>query len=319
MAAELLVDAAEQEPPDRERQVARDAPEPFDRRGAAALGDLALDRAPEQVEHLGHHDHARDPMVAQGVEDDPWVPAPDIEHVGADIERVVQRRPPVRAGARGGAARRSGAPSAARCGGTTRSMRRRCRVPASDALGRARGAAREHELEELIGRRALPGRLARLPVGREDRVVLGRFGRQCVHRRGREVGQTGLLRIGGVAPGAEDEVTGTRRADDRVDRVAGHPQIERDDDEPGVHRAEVGGGQLGRRRAPGQDPVARLQVESAQPPGGDPRPSIEIPVGPGRGRSVVVADAKRRPVAVARHGGLEQVDEGSRQRRTSEA
>ena len=135
MAAELLVDAAEQEPPDRERQAARDAPEPIDRRGAAALGDLALDRAPEQVEHLGHDDHARDPMVAQGVEDDPWVPAPDIEHVGADIERVVQRRPPVRAGARGGAARRSGAPSAARCGGTTRSMPRRCRVPARTPLG----------------------------------------------------------------------------------------------------------------------------------------------------------------------------------------
>ena len=75
----------------RERQVARDAPEPFDHRGAAAFGDLALDRAPEQVEHLGHHDHARDPMVAQGIEDDPWVPAPDIEHVGADIERVEQR------------------------------------------------------------------------------------------------------------------------------------------------------------------------------------------------------------------------------------
>jgi hypothetical protein len=36
-----------------------------ERLGPTALGDLALDRAPEQVEDLRHDDHARDPVVPQ--------------------------------------------------------------------------------------------------------------------------------------------------------------------------------------------------------------------------------------------------------------
>ena len=49
---------------------------------AAALLDLALDGAPEQVEDLRHHDHRGDALVAQGIEDDPRVPAADVEDVG---------------------------------------------------------------------------------------------------------------------------------------------------------------------------------------------------------------------------------------------
>ena len=54
------------------------------------LVDLALDGAPEQVEDLGDDDHAGHPVVAQGIEDDPRVPAAHVQDVGADVERVVQ-------------------------------------------------------------------------------------------------------------------------------------------------------------------------------------------------------------------------------------
>src|SRR6185503_16122311 len=57
MATELLVDAPEQPRPDAHRQVARETAEAGERGLAAALGDFALDRAPEQVEDLGNHDH----------------------------------------------------------------------------------------------------------------------------------------------------------------------------------------------------------------------------------------------------------------------
>ena len=72
------------------RQVAGDAPEPVERGRPAPLLDLALDRAPEQVEHLRDHDHRGHPVVAQRIEDDPRVAAPDVQDVGADIERVEQ-------------------------------------------------------------------------------------------------------------------------------------------------------------------------------------------------------------------------------------
>ena len=76
--------------PDRDREPPGDAAQPLERLGPAALRDLALDGAPEQVEDLGHDDHARDPMVAQRVEDDPRVPAAHVQDVGPDVERVVE-------------------------------------------------------------------------------------------------------------------------------------------------------------------------------------------------------------------------------------
>ena len=90
MAAELVVDAAEQARPERHRQVARDRAEPVEGRRPAALVDLALDGAPEQVEDLRDDHHRGDPMVAQGIEDDPRVAAPDVQDVGPDRQRVVQ-------------------------------------------------------------------------------------------------------------------------------------------------------------------------------------------------------------------------------------
>ena len=49
-----------------------------------------VDGAPEQVQHLRDDDHRGDPVVAQGIEDDPRVAAADVQDVGADVERVEQ-------------------------------------------------------------------------------------------------------------------------------------------------------------------------------------------------------------------------------------
>jgi hypothetical protein len=62
VTTELLVNATEQPAPDRNGKVPRDPAQPFERRGPAALGDLALDGAPEQVKDLWNDDHARDPL-----------------------------------------------------------------------------------------------------------------------------------------------------------------------------------------------------------------------------------------------------------------
>ena len=90
LAAELLVDAPEQARPEAHRQAAGDRAQAVERRLAAALGDLALDRAPEQVEDLRHDDHRGHPVVAQRIEDHARVAAADVQDVGADRQRVVQ-------------------------------------------------------------------------------------------------------------------------------------------------------------------------------------------------------------------------------------
>ena len=77
-----------------------------------------------------------------------------------------------------------------------------------------------------------------------------------------------------------------------------HAQVERDEDQAGPHRPEIGRRQVGRRRRPGQQPVARLEPERAQPPGGEPRPAVEVAVRPARGRAVVEPEAERVLVAV---------------------
>ena len=72
--------------------------------------DLALDRRPEQVEDLGNDDHRGDPVLADRLEDDPRVPAPDVQDVGARGRGVDRARWPARRGARAAGARRSGTP-----------------------------------------------------------------------------------------------------------------------------------------------------------------------------------------------------------------
>ena len=156
--------------------------------------DLALDGAPEQVEDLGDDDHARDPVVAQRVEDDPRVAAPDVQDVGPDVERVVQ---PDGLLEQVGQRQQRHDPVVHRRDDPVERLDRRDDVVVGQhhALRRAGRAAREDELEDLVGGRRAPGRLARLPVGREQRVVVGGLGAQGLDRRRREVRQAGLARI----------------------------------------------------------------------------------------------------------------------------
>ena len=277
----------------------------IERRRPALLLDLALDRAPEQVEHLGHEDHARDPVLAQRVEDHPRVAAADVEDVGADVERVVQRD---RLLERVRQRQQRHDPVLHRVDDPVERHRsgEHVGVGQHHALGIAGRPRREHELEDVGGRRARPRRQLRLPVGREGVVRVG--GQVLDDRRGEPL-EPDLARVGRVAAAAEQQADGTRLVDDPRDRVRGHPGVERDEDQPRVHRAEVGGGQRGRRRGPGQHPIARVEPERLEPPGRDPAPPedsayVQCHVDPSSVRSPSACFAE--PAG----GVLEQVDDG---------
>ena len=112
LPAELLVDAPEQARSQAHRQVPGEAAQARERGLAAALGDLALDGAPEQVEDLRDDHHRGHPVVAQGVEDDPRVAAPHVQDVRARPTARSTGRPTARGGATAAGARRSGGSSA---------------------------------------------------------------------------------------------------------------------------------------------------------------------------------------------------------------
>ncbi len=103
---------------------------------------------------------------------------------------------------------------------------------------------------------------------------------------------------------------GARDAHDPVDGVGRHAQVERDENEPGSHGPEVGRGKIRRRWRPGQEPVAGCEAKRTQPPGGDPRPPVELVVAPGRRRPVVESEAESGPVAVRGDCLGEQVEQG---------
>ncbi len=199
-------------------------------------------------------------MVADRLEDDPWVAAPDVQDVGADGQGVEQgdrllhevrqrqeRNEPVLLGRDrvvGGLDRRDDV-----------------RVAEHHALGGARGAAREDDLEQVGGGRSWPGSDLLGPVGRPVGV---RFGGEVLDGRGREVLEAGLARVRGVATGADREARGLRLLGDPLDRIGRHPQVERDDHDADPHRPEVDGRQCGRRRRPGQHPLALRQTRDAR-------------------------------------------------------
>ena len=172
--------------------------------------------------------------------------------------------------------------------------------------GRARG---EDELEDLVGGRALPGALARLPVGRERRVIRRGLGRERLDGRRREVVQPGFARVGRVAPGPEDEVPGSGRLDDPLDRRRRHPKVERDEDEPRSHRAVVRGGELGCGRGPGEDAVTGFEAHGPQPPRRDPAAPLELAEAPLARGPVVAPQGECRPFPVAHDRGVEQVEQ----------
>ena len=156
-AAEPPVDVAEQESPRPHRQPARDPPQALEHRRPALLCDLAFDRAPEQVEQLGHQQHRRDPVVVERLEDDPRVAASHVQDVGADIERVVQRhglleRVRQREQRHQPVLHRLDDPVERPDAG------QHVVVGEHHALGVAGRARGEHELEHLVGTRARPAR-----------------------------------------------------------------------------------------------------------------------------------------------------------------
>ena len=152
------------------------------------------------------------------VEDHPRVPAPDVQHVGPDIERVVQ---PDGLLEQVRQRQQRHDPMVHRRDDPVERLDRRDDVVVGQhhALRRAGRAAGEDELEDLVGGRPPPGRLARLPVGRERGSSSAGSAAQRVDRRRREVRQAGLARIGRIAARAQDQVPGARRADDHLDRV----------------------------------------------------------------------------------------------------
>src|SRR4029079_10548734 len=89
-AAEPRVDASEQEAAGRGGEMAADRSEAVEEGAATAPVGLALDRAPEQVEDLGHDDHARDPVGLERREEDARIAAADVKDVRADAQRVDQ-------------------------------------------------------------------------------------------------------------------------------------------------------------------------------------------------------------------------------------
>ena len=130
-----------------------------------------------------------------------------------------------------------------------------------------------------VGCGAAPARQLRLPVRRKGRIGLGG---DRVDRRRREALEPSLARVGRVAARAQDQVAGAGRLDDALDRVGRHAQVQRYEDQPGSHRPEVGGRQLGRGGRPGQQAVARGQPEGPQPPRDDARPAIQLAIAPRR-------------------------------------
>ena len=308
VAAELAVDAAEDAPPDAHRQVPGDAAQSIEGGGLAALLDLARDGAPEQVEDLRDDDHRGDLVVAQGIEDDARVPAADVQDVGADAQRVEQpdrlleevrqrqeRHDPV---------------FEVRHDRVERLDRGQDVVVGEHhALRDAGRPRREHELEDVVLVRRLPGGLGRFPVGRE-----GRDRRRRARRRGLRGSSSGTCsRRASRGSGASRPVPRMRwrvsaALHDVLDGLDRHAQVQRHVDEASAHRPEVGGRELRHGRAPGQDPVARLEAEGPQAPGRDPAPPLELAEGPRARGPVVGAQAQGGLVAVARDGLVEQAE-----------
>ena len=148
------------------------------------------------------------------------------------------------------------------------------------ALRRAGRAAREDELEDLVGRRAGPrppggppspaGTRDRRPPARRhsaSTVVVGKSARPA--SRG----------SGASRPVPSIRCRAPRRADDRrrprPPTCAGRAARTR----AGRHRPVVRRGRSsGVDGLPGEDPVARLEVEGAQAPGRDPGPPVELAI-----------------------------------------
>ncbi len=192
-------------------------------------------------------------MVAQGIEDDAWIAAADVQDVGPDAQRVEepdrlleqvrerqQRHDPVL----------------------------QVRHDRVEGLDRARARCR--------GRASRPWACPVVPeVKTSWKTSSGVGGSQaacCASQSGGKVGRRGGSGAQGVersswgsvarrasrGSGASRPVPrmrwrGSARADDPLDGLGRHAQVERHVDQPRPHRPEVGGRELRHRRGPGQD------------------------------------------------------------------
>ena len=249
--------------------------------------------------------------VAERLEDDPRVAAPDVQDVGADVERVDRARPPARRGGRAAAARRPGAPSAGRPGGTPGSSASDVVVGEHHALRRAGGARGEDQLEDVLRAGARPGATLRLPVGRERRVVRRRRTRASTVVVGKRSSPASrgsgasrpVPRIRWRGSGRARRCPRSRPAPSagRAGRGRGRPASPRS--RPPAAPASTG--DQVRIRSPGSRPSA------AQPPRGEPAPSVELAIASSAVVDAVVAPQReRRPVAEPRDRVVEQVEQG---------
>jgi len=114
---------------------------------------------------------------------------------------------------------------------------------------------------------------------------------------------------GASRPVAEQQARGPGFGDDALDRLGGHPEIERHEDQTSANGSEIGRRQLGRRGRPREHAIARLEAERAEPPGRDPGATVELAVCPLLGRAVIAPDPDRRSIGEASNGIIEQVEQ----------
>jgi hypothetical protein len=84
-AAELAMDLGEDPAPGRVGEPPRDPAHPVEQASLPCRRDLAFDRRPEEVDDLGHEHERRRPVVADRLEDDPRVAAPDVQDVAPTL------------------------------------------------------------------------------------------------------------------------------------------------------------------------------------------------------------------------------------------
>ena len=176
------------------------------------------------------------------------------------------------------------------------------------ALGVAGRARREHELEDVGGRRAGPRRQLRLPVGREGVV---RVGGQVLDDRGGEALEPDLARVGGVAAAAEEQADWrpTRRRSGRPcpgpsARRAGRTRAARTSRRSTRRGARASTGDQVSTRSPGWSPSA-LSRQAAIRLRRRTSAYVQCHVDPSSVRSPSACFGPNR-----RGGVLEQVDDG---------
>ena len=311
IAAQSPMNGAEDPAPRPVRQPPGDPPQPIEGLGAAGLLDFAFDRRPEQVQHLGHYDHRRGPVIADGLEDRARVAAADVQDVGAHIERVEQRHgllEQVREGQQ-----RDDPVLDVRDDLVHRPDRgEHVLVREHHALRRARRAAREDQLEDRVRGRAWPCTHLRLPVRRKGLIWIRG---QVVELRGREILEPDLARICDLTAVPDDEPASLRSLRDAPNSVGRHPEVERNEDQAGPDGTDIRGGKLRRRGRPGEQPIAELQAERTEPPRRDQAPTLQLGVGPLHRALVVRAQAHGRLIGPLRDGPFDKVDQGFHSRR----